>query len=186
MVGKKKRSTMLQSFMAMIIVTLLWVVVGFSLSFGSTIGGFIGDPTDILCFKILIPLGEQFHSCYLHCSKLSLIITPALITGAFAERIRFGPICYSWYYLFFFIHSMCHMTWHVDGYFFKMGVLDFAGGTVVHMSAGWAALAGAMFLGKRKTQKIKSSTYYLCVTELDYYGLVGLASMLGLHLRQMV
>jgi Amt family ammonium transporter len=47
---------------------------------------------------------------------------------------------------------LCHMTWHPDGLFFKMGVLDFAGGTVVHMSAGWAALAGAMFLGKRKTQ----------------------------------
>jgi ammonia channel protein AmtB len=64
---------MLQSFMAMIIVTLLWVVVGFSLSFGSTIGGFIGDPTEYFMFKmsILIPLGEQFP-CYLHCSKLSL------------------------------------------------------------------------------------------------------------------
>jgi Amt family ammonium transporter len=52
------------------------------------------------------------------------IITPALITGAFAERIRFGPICYSWYYLFFVYTPLCHMTWHVDGYFFKMGVLD--------------------------------------------------------------
>jgi Amt family ammonium transporter len=57
---------------------------------------------------------------------------------------------------------LCHMTWHPDGLFFKMGVLDFAGGTVVHMSAGWAALAGAMFLGKRKTQK-SNCTYYLCI-----------------------
>jgi Amt family ammonium transporter len=104
------------------------------------------------------------------------IITPALITGAFAERIRF------WAYMLFmvlfilFIYTpLCHMTWHEDGLFYKMGVLDFAGGTVVHMSAGWAALAGAMFLGKRKGQKSSPAriTYVLLGTGLLWFGWFG-------------
>jgi Amt family ammonium transporter len=83
------------------------------------------------------------------------IITPALISGAFAERIRF------WGYLLFiilfslFIYSpLAHAVWHPDGILFKYGVLDFAGGTVVHMSAGWAALAGALFL--KREQKLST------------------------------
>ena len=104
------------------------------------------------------------------------IITPALITGAFAERVRF------WAYLLFmvlfilFIYApLCHMTWHPDGLFFGWGVLDFAGGTVVHMSAGWAALAGAIFLGKRKVQKSNPAriTYVLLGTSLLWFGWFG-------------
>src|SRR5207247_11480358 len=79
------------------------------------------------------------------------IITPALITGSFAERVRFTS-----YLLFLCLFSLfvycplAHWTWHPDGFLHRMGVLDFAGGTVVHMSAGLAALAGAMVLGRRK------------------------------------
>ncbi|MFT5251898.1 MAG: Amt family ammonium transporter [Flavobacteriales bacterium] len=180
MVGKKNViSTMLQSFMAMIIVTLLWVVVGFSLSFGSTIGGFIGDPTEYFMFQnvnINTTWGTIPFMLFALFQAKFAIITPALITGAFAERIRF------WAYMLFmvlfilFVYTpLCHMTWHVDGYFFKMGVLDFAGGTVVHMSAGWAALAGAMFLGKRKTQKSNPAriTYVLLGTGLLWFGWFG-------------
>jgi len=99
-----------------------------------------------------------------------------LITGAFAERIRF------WAYLLFmvlfilFVYTpLAHSTWHPEGVFFKMGVLDFAGGTVVHMSAGWAALAGAMFLGKRKEQKVNPAriTYVLLGTGLLWFGWFG-------------
>ncbi|MBA0885260.1 ammonium transporter [Flavobacterium undicola] len=183
MVGKKNViSTMLQSFMAMIIVTVLWVVVGFSLSFGTTIGGFIGDPTTYSFFQ-----GVGTHTAWslaptipfmlfaLFQAKFA-VITPALITGAFAERVRF------WAYMLFmvlfilFIYApLCHMTWHPDGLFFKMGVLDFAGGTVVHMSAGWAALAGAIFLGKRKVQKVNPAriTYVLLGTGLLWFGWFG-------------
>jgi Amt family ammonium transporter len=180
MVGKKNViSTMLQSFMAMIIVTLLWVVVGFSLSFGSTIGGFIGDPTEYFMFQnvnINTAWGTIPFMLFALFQAKFAIITPALITGAFAERIRF------WAYMLFmvlfilFVYTpLCHMTWHVDGYFFKMGVLDFAGGTVVHMSAGWAALAGAIFLGKRKTQKSNPAriTYVLLGTGLLWFGWFG-------------
>jgi Amt family ammonium transporter len=104
------------------------------------------------------------------------IITPALVTGAFAERIRF------WAYLLFMVlfilvvyAPLAHCTWHPDGLLFKLGVLDFAGGTVVHMSAGWAALAGAIFLGKRKVQKVAPAriTYVLLGTGLLWFGWFG-------------
>ncbi len=183
MVGKKNViSTMMQSFMAMVIVTVLWVVVGFGLSFGPSIGGIIGDPTSNLFFQgvgtntawSLAPT-IPFMLFALFQAKFA-IITPALITGAFAERIRF------WAYLLFMVlfilvvyAPLAHMTWHPDGLFFKMGVLDFAGGTVVHMSAGWAALAGAIFLGKRKVQKVMPAriTYVLLGTGLLWFGWFG-------------
>ena len=186
MVGKKNViSTMLQSFMAMVIVTILWIVIGFGLSFGPSIGGFIGNPIPNLFFQ-----GVGTNTAWSLAPTIPLmlfalfqakfaIITPALITGAFAERIRF------WAYLLFMVlfilviyTPLAHMTWHPNGIFFKMGVLDFAGGTVVHMSAGWAALAGAMFLGKRKSQKVTPAriTYVLLGTGLLWFGWFGFNS----------
>jgi ammonium transporter, Amt family len=183
MVGKKNViSTMLQSFMAMVVVTVLWVIIAFGLSFGPTIGGVIGNPIPNLFFQgvgtntawSLAPT-IPFMLFALFQAKFA-IITPALITGAFAERIRF------WAYLLFmvlfilFVYApLAHCTWHPDGIFFKMGVLDFAGGTVVHMSAGWAALAGAIFLGKRKVQKVNPAriTYVLLGTGLLWFGWFG-------------
>ncbi len=183
MVGKKNViSTMLQSFMAMVIVSILWIVIAFGLSFGPSIGGIIGNPIPNLFFTnvgtnsawSLAPT-IPFLLFALFQVKFA-IITPALITGAFAERIRF------WSYLLFmvlfilFVYTpLAHCTWHPDGIFFKMGVLDFAGGTVVHMSAGWAALAGAMFLGKRKAQKANPAriTYVLLGTGLLWFGWFG-------------
>ncbi|MDR6844625.1 ammonium transporter [Flavobacterium granuli] len=183
MVGKKNViSTMLQSYMAMVIVTILWVVIGFGLCFGPSIGGFIGDPSSNLFFN-----GVSANTAWELAPTIPMIlfalfqakfaiITPALITGAFAERVRF------WAYLLFmvlfilFIYApLCHMTWHPDGLFFGWGVLDFAGGTVVHMSAGWAALAGAIFLGKRKVQKANPAriTYVLLGTGLLWFGWFG-------------
>jgi ammonium transporter, Amt family len=183
MVGKKNViSTMLQSFMAMVIVTVLWVIIGYGLCFGPSIAGIIGNPFPNLFFQsvgtktawslaptIPVLLFALFQAKF-------AIITPALITGAFAERIRF------WAYLLFMVFfillvyaPLAHMTWHPEGIFFKMGVLDFAGGTVVHMSAGWAALAGAMFLGKRKEQKVNPAriTYVLLGTGLLWFGWFG-------------
>lgn len=180
MVGKKNViSTMLQSFMAMIIVTLLWVVVGFSLSFGTSIGGFIGDPTEYFMFQnvnINTAWGTIPFMLFALFQAKFAIITPALITGAFAERIRFWAyMLFMLLFILFVYTPLCHMTWHADGFFLKMGVLDFAGGTVVHMSAGWAALAGAMFLGKRKTQKSNPAriTYVLLGTGLLWFGWFG-------------
>ncbi|WP_348797024.1 ammonium transporter [Flavobacterium adhaerens] len=183
MVGKKNViSTMLQSYMAMIIVTVLWVLIAFGLSFGSSIGGIIGNPIPYLFFQgvgtgtawELAPT-IPFLLFALFQAKFA-IITPAIVTGAFAERIRF------WAYLLFMVlfilivyAPLAHMTWHPDGLLFNYGVLDFAGGTVVHMSSGWAALAGAIFLGKRKSPKPTPAriTYVLLGTGLLWFGWFG-------------
>ena len=149
-------STMLQSFVALGVVTVLWVLVGFSLCFGESVGGIIGNPLTHLAFRgVGLAPNPDFAATipFLLFALFQLkfaIITPALITGSMAGRIRFRS-----YILFMALFSLliyaplAHMTWHPEGLLRQAGVLDFAGGTVVHMSAGLAALAGALFLGRR-------------------------------------
>lgn len=151
-------STMLQSFICLAVISILWFVVGFSIAFGPSIGGFIGNPMAHFMFNgvgtapdpVIYP-NVPFVLFAAFQLKFA-IITPALITGSFAERVRF------WSYMIFIslwsllIYApLAHWTWHPDGFLFKWGILDFAGGTVVHISAGCAALAGAMVLGRRKS-----------------------------------
>ena len=158
MVNKKNIiSTMLQSFVALGVISILWVVVGFSLSFGDSIGGIIGNPATYFNFKnVTISPNPDFSSTipFLLFALFQLkfaIITPALITGSFAERIRFRSyILFRVLFSLFIYAPLAHMTWHPEGLLRNWGVLDFAGGTVVHMSAGFAALAGSLYLGKRK------------------------------------
>lgn len=170
MVGAKNViSTMLQSFIAMGIISVLWVVFGFSLCFGDDIAGVIGDPTTFLMFQNVggdvytTPTGKILGGATIPLALYALfqmkfaIITPSLITGSFAERVRFSG--YMFFMIFFFVMIYCplaHMTWHPDGLFLKWGVVDFAGGIVVHASSGVAALAGAIFLGRRKSCTRKS------------------------------
>ncbi len=149
-------STMLQSVIAMSVISVLWVVVGFSLAFGDSIGGIIGNPFTYFMFR---GVGLDTHPLLSPTIPLLLfamfqlkfaIITPALITGAFAERIRFSAYLFFMILFAIFIYApLAHWTWHPNGFLRNMGVLDFAGGTVVHMSAGFAALAGAILLGRR-------------------------------------
>lgn len=149
-------STMLQSVIAMSVISVIWVVVGFSLSFGDSIGGFIGNPLTYFMFR---GVGESTHPGLSPTVPLLLfamfqlkfaIITPALITGSFAERVHFSAYLFFMILFTLFIYApLAHWTWHPNGFLRNMGVLDFAGGTVVHMSAGFAALAGAIFLGRR-------------------------------------
>jgi len=153
-------STMLQSFIAMGVISVLWLVVGFSLAFGDTIGGFIGDPSTFFMFQNVLDgkpwsLAPTIPLVLFAFFQLKFaIITPALITGTFAERIRFKS-----YILFLVLFSLliyaplAHWTWHPEGFLFQWGVLDFAGGTVVHMSAGFAALAASMFLRDKSEKK---------------------------------
>src|SRR5262245_57736211 len=151
-------STMLQSFVAMGVISMLWILVGFSLAFGDSIRGVIGNP---LTFFMFSRVGPQTHPDLAPTIPLILfalfqlkfaIITPALITGSFAERVRFTSYLLFMCLFSIFVYSpLAHWTWHPDGFLHKLGVLDFAGGTVVHMSAGFAALAGALVLGRRKT-----------------------------------
>jgi Amt family ammonium transporter len=151
-------STMLQSFIALGVVSVIWYVVGFSLAFGDSIGGVIGNPMTFFMFD---NVGTSNHPAIASGMPLVLfaifqlkfaIITPALVTGSFAERVRF------WSYLLFiclftiFIYCpLAHWVWHPQGFLYKMGALDFAGGAVIHISAGIAGLAGAVILGRRKS-----------------------------------
>lgn len=170
MVGAKNViSTMLQSFIAMGIISVLWVVFGFSLCFGDDIGGVVGNPLTFLMFDNVgggiytTPTGHILGGATIPLALYALfqmkfaIITPSLITGSFAERVRFSG--YMFFMIFFFVVIYCplaHMTWHPDGLFLKWGVVDFAGGIVVHASSGVAALAGALFLGRRHAATRKS------------------------------
>lgn len=148
-------STMLQSFIAMGVISVLWVVVGFSLAFGEDMGGFIGNPTTHFMFKGVLDgpaWGTIPFALFAMFQMKFAVITPALVTGSMAERVNFRSyVLFMILFCIFVYAPLCHMTWHADGILFKMGVLDFAGGTVVHMSAGWAALAGALYLKRRKS-----------------------------------
>ncbi len=165
MVRKKNIiSTILQSIIAMGIVSVLWVVVCFSLSFGDDIGGIIGDPrtyfmfnnvggqaTDAFSTKMGLTIPLALYAIF---QMKFAIITPSLITGSFAERVRFSA--YMLFMVLFTLFVYCplaHCTWHPDGLFSQMHVKDFAGGIVVHASSGIAALVGALFLGRRHERK---------------------------------
>jgi Amt family ammonium transporter len=179
-------STMIKSIVAAGIVSILWVVVGFSLCFGKSINGIIGDPTTFLFFKNVASGAPWSLAPTIPLSLFALfqlmfaIITPGLVVGAVAERIRFTA-----YVLFIVLFSLlvyapiAHWTWHPDGFLFKMGVLDFAGGTVVHISAGCAALAGALVLKPRMVKLEKREIppanipYVLIGTGLLWFGWFG-------------
>src|SRR5438270_11084345 len=150
-------STMPQSFVAMGVISLLWIVVGFSLAFGTSWHGLIGDPRTYFMFTRVGALTHPDLAPTIPLIVFALlrlkfaIITPALITGSFAERVRFSSYLLFMVLFSLFIYApLAHWTWHPAGFLHKLGVLDFAGGTVVHMSAGLAALAGALTLGRRK------------------------------------
>lgn len=155
---KNVLSTMMKSVVAAGIVSVLWVVVGFSLCFGDSIHGIIGNPDTFLFFKNVFSgqpwsLAPTIPLLLFSLFQLMFaIITPGLVVGAVAERIRFTS-----YILFICLFSLlvyaplAHWSWHPDGFLAKMGALDFAGGTVVHISAGCAALAGALVLKRRKS-----------------------------------
>ncbi len=179
-------STMIKSVVAAGIVGVLWIVVGFSLSFGDSVGGFIGDPRTFLFFK-----GVKSHAAWPLANTIPLtlfslfqlmfaIITPGLVVGAVAERIRFTS-----YVVFIVLFSLlvyapvAHWSWHPDGFLAKMGAWDFAGGTVVHITAGCAALAGALVLKRRKSHQERTEIppanvpYVLIGTGLLWFGWFG-------------
>jgi ammonium transporter, Amt family len=177
-------STMLQSFIAMGVISVVWIIVGFSLAFGESQGGLIGNPATFFMFQNVLDgkpwsLAPTIPLVLFAFFQLKFaIITPALITGTFAERIRFKS-----YIIFLVLFSLliyaplAHWTWHPDGFLFKMGVLDFAGGTVVHMSAGFAALAAAIYLRTKSETKHTISPanipFVLLGTGLLWFGWFG-------------
>jgi Amt family ammonium transporter len=155
MVGSKNvLSSFMHSFIALGIITLQWVVIGYSLAFGSDMGGgFIGG----LEFAFLNGVGLEPTEgstvpaiLFMAFQMMFAIITPALISGAIAERMKFSA-----YFVFILLWAtlvydpICHWVWGPDGWLQEHGALDFAGGTVVHLSSGAAALVCAIVLGRR-------------------------------------
>lgn len=151
-------STMIKSTVAAGVVGVLWIVCGFSLAFGESVNGLVGNP-GTYAFYNGVKSGAAWPAANtIPLSLFSLfqlmfaIITPGLVVGAVAERIRFTS-----YLLFIVMFSLlvyapvAHWSWHPEGFLAKMGAWDFAGGTVVHITAGCAALAGAMVLKRRRS-----------------------------------
>ena len=179
-------STMLQSFVAMGVITLVFYFVGFSLAYGDSWHGLIGNP---LTFMMLRNVGTAPNPAFAATIPFVLyfafqlkfaVITPALITGSFAERVRFkGYLAFMVLFCLCIYCPLAHWTWHPDGFLRKWGVLDFAGGTVVHISAGIAALAGALVLGRRTTHVRRAAfstpnvPYVVLGTGLLWFGWFG-------------
>ena len=156
---KNVLGTMMHSFTAMGIMTVLWIVFGYSLAFGPNIlGGWIGWNPDNLFLngidETIMPGGIPEYVFSMFQAKFA-IITPALIAGAFAERVSFKGYCIFiavWGILIYY--PLCHWVWASDGFLFNLGAngaIDFAGGTVVHISAGVSGLVAALFIGSRKS-----------------------------------
>jgi ammonium transporter, Amt family len=159
LVGRKNvLAIMIQSFVSMAIVDIIWFTVGYSLCFSGDTGGIIGNldyaflmgvtPETVFSGNTSIPL-----YVFIVYQMMFAIITPALITGAFTNRVRFKAyliFLVAWLFLVYF--PFVHMVWG-GGILAQWGVKDFAGGIVVHASAGMAALASVFFLGKRKAKK---------------------------------
>jgi Amt family ammonium transporter len=153
---KNMLSVLMQCFMLMCIITLQWVIFGYSLSFGPDVKGLIGNLswmglhgvglTPFAAYSATIP-----HQTFMIYQAMFAIITPGLILGAFAERMKFSAFCvFSLLWAILVYDPVCHWVWGVGGFLRNAGALDFAGGTVVHINAGIAALACAIVLGKRK------------------------------------
>jgi len=154
--SKNVLGTIMQSFIMISVVSLEWVYLGYSMSFGPDAGGFVGN----LSWFGLKGVGAAPNPDYaptipqvvfMIYQCMFAVITPALITGAFAERIRFGPfLVFSVLWAIIVYNPVCHWIWGAGGWLKAKGVLDFAGGLVVHLTSGSAALAAALVLGPRK------------------------------------
>ena len=149
---KNMLSVLMQCFMAMCLVTLCWVTIGYTLAFGTDVHGFIGKLDYLFLKGVGMDAWPGYtipHLVFMAFQMKFAIITPALIIGAFAERMKFSAFCIFTVLWSLLVYSpLAHWVWG-GGFMFKWGALDFAGGTVVHINAGMAALAAALVLGKR-------------------------------------
>lgn len=186
-------STIMQSFITMGIVSALWIFLGFSLAFGDDIqygveaqtskqGGLFGNPKTYPFWR---GVGAAPNTSLAPSIPLALfaifqlmfaIITPALITGGFAERVKFSSLALFivlWHFILYC--PLAHSVWHYNGVLKRFGSLDYAGGTVVHMSSGWAAFAGSWFLGPRKdlTHAPANVPFVVLGTSLLWFGWFG-------------
>jgi Amt family ammonium transporter len=153
---KNVLSVLMQCFMMMCLVSLQWVLIGYSLSFGPDIKGMIGNLSWAGLQNVSASVPSPYaptipHQLFMMFQMMFAVITPALIVGAFAERMKFAAfVIFSLLWATFVYDPVCHWVWGKEGFLNQMGVLDFAGGTVVHINAGVASLAAALVIGKRQ------------------------------------
>jgi ammonium transporter, Amt family len=170
--SKNVLGTMMHSFTAMGIMTVLWVVAGYSMAFGpGALGGWIGWSSDYFLLQgideTIMSAGVPEYVFSMFQAKFA-IIAPALIAGAFAERISFKGYCFFialWGLLVY--NPLCHWVWASDGFLFNLGArgaIDFAGGTVVHISSGVSGLVAAIYLGARKSHPLPMRPNNLVMT----------------------
>ena len=153
---KNVLGTIMQSFIALGVITIQWVLYGYSLAFGPDIGHIIGSLDWIGLRGVgLEPFPDYSatvpHQAFMIFQMMFAVITPALITGAFAERLKFKTyLVFLILWATFVYDPLAHWVWGVGGWIKNLGALDFGGGLVVHISSGIAALAAALIVGRRK------------------------------------
>ncbi len=154
--GKNVLGTFMQSFFLISLITFEWVILGYSMSFGPDVGGLTGNLAWAwLCGVGAAPNPDYAatipHSVFMIFQCMFAVITPALITGAFAERVRFAPfLVFSLLWAVLVYNPVCHWVWGAGGWLKALGVVDFAGGIVVHLTCGAAALAAVFVAGPRR------------------------------------
>lgn len=153
--NKNVLGTIMQSFVLVAVITVEWILWGYTMSFGPDIGSVIGGLNWFGLHGVGLKPSSTYattvpHVVFMIYQCMFAIITPALITGAFAERMKFGPfVLFSVLWATFVYNPLAHWIWGNGGWMAKIGALDFAGGIAVHVSSGAAALAAAIVLGKR-------------------------------------
>lgn len=157
--SKNVVSVLKQSFVILSLVSLQWVIIGYSIVFGKDINGVIGDFGFAMLKDVGFAPNPQYaptipHLLFMIYQAMFAVITPALIIGAFVERVRFKTlIIFTLLWTTLVYDPIGHWVWGVGGWLRGIGALDFAGGTVVHISAGFSAIAAAMLVGKRLNHK---------------------------------
>ena len=153
---KNALGTIMHSFIILALITIQWALWGYSLAFGPDRGGIIGSLAWVGLRGVGLDPNPDYgatipHQAFMVYQMMFAVITPALITGAFAERMKFSSfLVFTLLWATFIYDPLAHWVWAIGGWMRKMGALDFAGGTVVHISSGVSALAAAILIGKRR------------------------------------
>ncbi|MBI2903386.1 MAG: ammonium transporter [Candidatus Methylomirabilis oxyfera] len=153
---KNALGTIMHSFIILALITIQWALWGYSLAFGPDRGGIIGSLAWVGLRGVGLDPNPDYgatipHQAFMVYQMMFAVITPALITGAFAERMKFSSfLVFTLLWATFIYDPLAHWVWAIGGWIRKMGALDFAGGTVVHISSGVSALAAAMLIGRRR------------------------------------
>ncbi|HEV8663260.1 MAG TPA: ammonium transporter, partial [Candidatus Methylomirabilis sp.] len=153
--------TIMQSFIIVAVISIEWILWGYTTAFGPDVRGLIGDLSWFGLMGVGLDPNPDYagtipHQTFMIYQMMFAIITPALITGAFAERMKFGSfLVFTLLWATFIYNPLAHWVWGVKGWMREMGALDFAGGTVVHISSGVSALAAALLVGKRRGYRVE-------------------------------